>query len=54
MRAFRLPHLVACGLLTLLATTAQAAPIDINDGQHNVHLPDTPQRVVVPEVSFFH
>lgn len=43
MRAFRLPHLLACGLLTLLASAAQAAPIDIDDGQHKVHLPDTPQ-----------
>ncbi len=52
MRASRLPHLVACGLLSLLASAAQAAPIDIDDGQHKVHLPDTPKRVVVLEFSF--
>ncbi|QGG74442.1 ABC transporter substrate-binding protein [Pseudomonas syringae] len=52
MRAFRLPHLLACGLLTLIANVAQAAPIDIDDGQHKVHLPDTPKRVVVLEFSF--
>lgn len=52
MRAFRLPHLLACGLLTLLASAAQAGPIDIDDGQHKVHLPDTPKRVVVLEFSF--
>ncbi|EPN35849.1 iron-dicitrate transporter substrate-binding subunit, partial [Pseudomonas syringae pv. actinidiae ICMP 19096] len=52
MRAFRLPHLLACGLLTLLASAAQAAPIDIDDGQHKVHLPAPPKRVVVLEFSF--
>jgi ABC-type Fe3+-citrate transport system substrate-binding protein len=52
MRNSRLLHLVAGALLTLSASAPQAAPIDIDDGQHKVHLPDTPKRVVVLEFSF--
>ncbi|MBX8491266.1 Fe(3+) dicitrate ABC transporter substrate-binding protein FecB [Pseudomonas cichorii] len=52
MRTSRLSRLLACGLLALSASVAQAAPIDIDDGQHKVHLPDAPKRVVVLEFSF--
>jgi len=52
MRALRLFSLLAVGVLTMLASAVQAAPIDLDDGQHKVHLPDTPKRVVVLEFSF--
>ncbi|WP_122754832.1 Fe(3+) dicitrate ABC transporter substrate-binding protein [Pseudomonas viridiflava] len=52
MRAFRLTSLLAGSLLAAMACATQAAPIDIDDGQHKVHLPDAPKRVVVLEFSF--
>lgn len=42
---------MAC-LLIACSTVLSAAPIDINDGQHSVHLATAPQRVVVLEFSF--
>lgn len=52
MRISRLIPALAVGLLALSSSLASAAAIDINDGQHNVHLPDAPKRVVVLEFSF--
>jgi iron complex transport system substrate-binding protein len=52
MRTSRLISALALCLLSLGAGLARATPIDINDGQHQVHLPDTPKRVVVLEFSF--
>lgn len=46
-----IPAFAAC-LLALSSTVLHAAPIDLNDGQHTVHLPDAPTRVVVLEFSF--
>ena len=52
MRMLRsIPTLAAC-LLALSSSVLNAAPIDLNDGQHAVHLPDAPKRVVVLEFSF--
>jgi ABC-type Fe3+-citrate transport system substrate-binding protein len=52
MRTSRLISALALCLLSLGTGLARATPIDINDGQHQVHLPDTPKRVVVLEFSF--
>ncbi len=52
MRSSRLISMIAVGALALCARLAVAAPIDIDDGQHTVHLPQAPQRVVVLEFSF--
>lgn len=52
MHNSRLLQLLAGTVLTLCVGALQAAPIDIDDGQHKVHLPDTPKRVVVLEFSF--
>ncbi len=46
-----IPILAAC-LLAFSSSLLSAAPIDLNDGQHAVHLPDAPKRVVVLEFSF--
>ncbi len=52
MRMLRsIPTLAAC-LLAFSSSVLSAAPIDLNDGQHAVHLPDAPKRVVVLEFSF--
>lgn len=52
MRISRLAQgLLAC-LLIVSATVLRAAPIEVNDGQHIVHLAAPPQRVVVLEFSF--
>lgn len=52
MRMLRsIPTLAAC-LLAFSSSVLSAAPIDLNDGQHAVHLPGTPKRVVVLEFSF--
>lgn len=52
MRLLRsIPTLAAC-LLAFSSSVISAAPIDLNDGQHAVHLPDAPKRVVVLEFSF--
>jgi len=48
MRLLRsIPILAAC-FLAFSSSQLSAAPIDLNDGQHAVHLPDTPKRVVPP------
>jgi iron complex transport system substrate-binding protein len=43
--------LMAC-LLIACSSVLNAAPIEVNDGQHSVHLAAAPQRVVVLEFSF--
>lgn len=52
MRISRLIPALALCLLAMFSTLLRAAPIEVNDGQHSVQLPDTPKRVVVLEFSF--
>lgn len=52
MRQPRILQLLTGAILALTVGALQAAPIDIDDGQNKVHLPDTPKRVVVLEFSF--
>jgi ABC-type Fe3+-citrate transport system substrate-binding protein len=52
MRSSRLTSMIVASVLALCTRLVVAAPIDINDGQHTVHLPQAPQRVVVLEFSF--
>ena len=52
MRSSRLISMIAASALSVCARFLVAAPIDIDDGQHTVHLPQAPQRVVVLEFSF--
>lgn len=50
---FTLPWKSVLGLaLVVLVARAQAVPIDVNDGQHVVHLQTAPKRVVALEFSF--
>lgn len=52
MCSSRLVSMIAASVLALFTQLVIAAPIDINDGQHTVHLANAPQRVVVLEFSF--
>lgn len=49
---FSLSKLFAAALFMGLASPVFAAPITVNDGQHEITLPDAPKRVVVLEFSF--